>query len=358
MAALTPDEMIPQMQTRVCRLHGKNDLRIETMEIASPAEGEVLVAVAAGGICGSDLHYLSDGGIGTIRVREPIILGHEASGRVEAIGPGVTGLAPGDGVAINPSRPCGRCRYCSENLPMHCLSMRFNGSAMRLPHEQGFFRDRIVVSADQCIKVPESADMHAVACAEPLAVCLHAARMAGDLSGKSVLVTGAGPIGSLCVAIAAAEGAAEIVVTDLQDAVLEIAKQMGATHTINVATNGAAMARYAEEKGYFDLAFECSAAAPAIACAIASLRPRGVLVQVGVAGDTPMPINALVAKEIHMQGTHRFHEEFAEAVDAIVSGRIIVTPIITGRYTLDEAAEAFSAAADRSQSVKVHLKFG
>ncbi len=345
------------MKTRVCRLHGQNDLRIETEDVAAPGPGQVLLAVAAGGICGSDMHYLSDGGIGTIRVREPIILGHEASGRVLEVGPDVSGLAEGDAVAINPSRPCGTCRYCAESLPMHCLDMRFNGSAARLPHEQGFFRDRIAVAAAQCIKLPAGADLDAVACAEPLAVCLHAVKMAGEVVGKRVLVTGAGPIGILCASAAKEAGATEVVVTDLQDAVLDVAHRMGATRTINVARHGAEMDRYAEDKGCFDLAFECSAAAPAIKSAVAALRPRGVLVQVGVAGDTPMPVNAIVAKEIRLQGSHRFHEEFAQAVDAIVSGRIDVRPIVTDRYPLDDATAAFAAASDRSRSVKVHLQF-
>ncbi|MCV2870318.1 L-idonate 5-dehydrogenase [Defluviimonas sp. WL0002] len=345
------------MKTRVCRLYGQNDLRIETEEIGEPGSGQVVVGLAAGGICGSDMHYLSDGGIGTIRVREPIILGHEASGRVIAVGGGVAGLTAGVKVAINPSRPCGTCAYCAEGLPMHCLNMRFNGSAIRLPHEQGLFRDRIVVDAAQCIPLKDDADLGAVACAEPLAVCLHAANMAGEIRGKRVLVTGAGPIGILCAAAAASAGAAEIVVTDLHDAVLAVAKTMGATRVINVARDGGEMDRYAEDKGYFHIAFECSAAAPAIKSAIASLRPRGTLVQVGVVGDTPMPINALVAKEIRVQGTHRFHEEFAAAVEAITSGRIDVRPIITARYPLDRAADAFKIAADRSRSVKVHLTF-
>lgn len=345
------------MKTRVCRLFGQNDLRIEYDEVAEPGAGQVLLAMAAGGICGSDMHYLSDGGIGTIRVREPIILGHEASGRVVAVGAGVSGLAEGDAVAVNPSRPCGVCSYCEEGMPMHCLNMRFNGSAIRLPHEQGLFRERIVVDATQCISVPADADLGAVACAEPLAVCLHAVKMAGDISGKRVLVTGAGPIGILCAAAVKAAGAAEVVVTDLQDTVLDVAREMGATRTVNVAKEAAAMELYSENKGYFHLAFECSAAAPAINSAIAALRPRGTLIQVGVAGDTPLPVNALVAKEICLQGTHRFHEEFAEAVDAITTGRIDVRPIITAQYPLENADEAFRVAGDRSKSVKVHLHF-
>jgi len=196
-----------------------------------------------------------------------------------------------------------------------------------------------------------------VACAEPLAVCLHAARMAGDLSGKRVLVTGAGPIGTLCAAIAAQAGAAEVMVTDLEEAALDVARAMGATRTVNVARDSVEIDRYAEQKGHFHVAFECSAAGPAIASAIRALRPRGILVQVGVTSDTPMPINALVAKEIRLQGTHRFHGEFAEAVRAITTHRIDVKPMITMRYPLEQATEAFRVAADRSRAVKVHIIF-
>lgn len=346
------------MKTRVCRLYGQSDLRIETETVAAPGPGEVLLAIAAGGICGSDMHYFSDGGIGTIRVREPIILGHEASGRVLEKGPGTAGLAPGDAVAINPSRPCGSCAYCNEGLQMHCLNMRFNGSAMRLPHEQGLFRDKIVLPAAQCVRLPAGTDLAAAACAEPLAVCLHAAKMAGDLKGRRVLVTGAGPIGILCAAISAEAGAAEVVVTDLQDAVLDAARQAGATRTINVARDSAELARYGTDKGHFHAAFECSAAEAAIAGAVRALRPRGTLIQVGVTGSTPMPVNEIVAKEISLQGSHRFHDEFAEAVGAIASGRIDVRPILTSSYPMENAAEAFAAAADRSRSVKVQLSFG
>ncbi len=350
-----------EQTTRVCRLHGQNDLRIETETFANPGVGEVLVAVGAGGICGSDMHYLQDGGIGTIRVREPIILGHEAAGTVVALGEGVEGLAPGDRVALNPSQPCGACRFCAEGLHHQCLNMRFKGSAMLMPHEQGMFRDRMVIRAAQCVKVAGDVPLQAVACAEPLAVCLHALNRAesvtGSLAGKRVLVTGAGPIGALCTALAAWRGAAEIVVTDLQDHTLSIAREMGATRTVNVATNAAEMAEYDAEKGQFDLVFECSAAGPAIGMALACLRPQGTLVQVGVAGDTALPLNMIVGKEINFIGSQRFDAEFAQAVELIASGAIPVEKMVTGSYPVDRAAEAFAAAADRSRSVKVQLSF-
>lgn len=346
------------MQTRVCRLYGRNDIRVETAEVAAPGPGEARVAIAAGGICGSDLHYYQDGGFGPIRVQEPIILGHEASGSVLALGEGVTGLSEDDRVAINPSRPCGTCQFCREGLTTHCLEMRFNGSALRFPHEQGLFRDEIVVDAAQCVRVGPDTSFAEAACAEPLAVCLHARNMAGPVEGKRVLVTGAGPIGALCAAAASEGGAAEVVVTDLQDMPLDIARKMGATRTINVTEDAAALDAYSAGKGSFDMVFECSAAAPAIHAAIAAVRPQGRLVQIGVAGDTPLPLNAIVGKELTLQGTQRFLQaDFADAVRFISDRRIDVGPIVTGRYPLAEAEQAFEVAADRRAAVKVQIMF-
>ena len=341
----------------VCRLHAKGDLRVETAPLAAPGPGEVTVAIGAGGICGSDLHYLHDGGIGAIRVREPIILGHEAAGRVAALGAGVAGLAVGDLVAVNPSHPCGDCRFCRAGRRNQCLSMRFLGSAMHLPHAQGLFRERVTVGAAQCVPVPEDVSAAEAACAEPLAVCLHAAARAGDLSGRRVLVTGAGPIGVLCVAVAAGAGAAEIVATDLHPRPLEVARAMGATQVVDVARAPDGLAPWQREKGRIDVAFECSAAPAAIAQAVDCLRPGGTLVQVGSAGAATVPLGALVAKEITHRGSFRFDAEFAQAVEAIGTRRIDVRPAITGAWPLAEAPAAFAAASDRSRSVKVQLTF-
>ena len=346
------------MDTRTCCLHDKGDIRIETQPVAAPGPGEALVAIAAGGICGSDLHYYHDGGFGPIRVREPIILGHEAAGTVVEVGPGVDDIAVGERVAVNPSRPCGDCAYCRAGQRIHCLAMRFSGSAMRFPHEQGLFRDRVVVSALQCVPVGDDVSFTEAACSEPLAVCLHARNRAGDLRGKRVVVTGAGPIGALCAAVSAEAGAAEVVVTDLQDFTLDVVRRMGATRTINVATDPGELDAYAADKGYFDVAFECSGAAPAIRTAVAVLRPYGRLVQVGIAGEVPVPLNFIVSKEINLMGTQRFDTEFADAVAMISEGRIDLGPLVTGTFPLDEAEAAFRAAGDRTSAVKVHIAFG
>ncbi len=346
------------MDTRTCCLHDKGDIRIETQPVAAPGPGEALVAIAAGGICGSDLHYYHDGGFGPIRVREPIILGHEAAGTVVEVGPGVDDIAVGARVAVNPSRPCGDCAYCRAGQRIHCLAMRFSGSAMRFPHEQGLFRDRVVVSAAQCVPVGDDVSFTEAACSEPLAVCLHARNRAGDLRGKRVVVTGAGPIGALCAAVSAEAGAAEVVVTDLQDFTLDVVRRMGATRTINVATDPGELDAYAADKGYFDVAFECSGAAPAIRTAVAVLRPNGRLVQVGIAGEVPVPLNFIVSKEINLMGTQRFDTEFADAVAMISERRIDLGPLVTGTFPLDEAEAAFRAAGDRTSAVKVHIAFG
>ena len=345
------------MQIRLCRLYGKRDIRIETDEVGDPQPGEVLVQMGAGGICGSDLHYYQDGGFGPIRVREPIILGHEVAGTIVAVGATVTNLRARERVAINPSRPCGHCRYCMDGKFQHCLEMRFLGSAMRFPHEQGGFRDHMLVPAPQCLPIADEVPIGEAACSEPLAVCVHASNRAGDIRGRKVLVTGAGPIGALCAAVAAHRGASEIVVTDLQDATLAIAEKMGATRTINVATDANAMDEYFKDKGYFDLAFECSAAPSAIHTAVSALSPLGRLVQVGVSGEVPVPLNLIVSKEIELLGTHRFHAEFAQAVALINSRSIDVRPMITATYALEDALAAFEAAGDRSRSVKVQLAF-
>lgn len=354
--------MEPTMRTRVARLHAARDLRVEEQEVAPPGPGEVLVRMAAGGICGSDLHYYHDGGFGPVRVSEPIIAGHEGSGRVAETGPGVEGLAPGTLVAVNPSQPCGACEYCRRDMPIHCLEMRFIGSAMRMPHEQGMFRDLFVVPAAQLHPFPAEATEAEAACSEPLAVCLHAVararELAGDLAGLRIMVMGAGPIGLLVLAAARHASARDIIVTDLTDAALARARDMGASETVNVADKAEALEPLTADKGRIDLIFDCSAAAPALRSAFALIRPRGTILQVGVTGDMTFPLNALVGKEITWRGTQRFEQaEFAEAARLIGGREIDVRPIISHSLPLEKAREAFELALDRSLACKVQLTF-
>jgi L-idonate 5-dehydrogenase len=341
--------------TEVCRLYSPHDLRIETEPVAAPGPGEVLVSMAAGGICGSDLHYYHDGGFGQVRVREPIILGHEIAGHVAAIGEGVTGLEVGMLVAVSPSQPCGHCKFCLAGQPVHCLDMRFLGSAMRMPHEQGGFRGHMLVAAARCVPMGDAVTPGEAACTEPLSVCLHALRQAGDVAGRRVLVSGSGPIGVLAAACARLGGAREIVSTDIADAALETARRMGADRTINVAHDAGALEPLRADKGYFDIAFECSGSAAAIATNISVLKPRARMVQIGLTGEATIPLSLLVGKEIQHCGSQRFHEEFAFAAELIAGRRIDVRPMITATYPLKAAEAAFALASDRSRACKVQL---
>jgi len=338
-------------------IHAAQDLRIENRDEAEPGQGDVRVAVKRGGICGSDLHYYRHGGFGTVRIKQPMVLGHEVAGEITAVGPAVTALKPGDIVAINPSRACGQCQYCQRGLQNHCLDMLFYGSAMRMPHVQGAFQQSLVAQALQCHLIAKGVTVEEAAFAEPFAVALHAVTRAGSLINKRVLVTGCGPIGALAIAAARLQGAREIVATDVSDFTLALARKVGADRTVNVATDGESLALDKAGKGNFDVMFEASGNEAALRLGLELLRPRGVLVQLGLGGEVTVPQNTIVAKEIEIRGSFRFHEEFALAVDIINRRRVDFGPLLTSVMPMGEAVRAFELAGDRSQAMKVQIAF-
>lgn len=337
-------------------IHAARDLRIEDRPVEDPQAGQLRLKLATGGICGSDLHYYNHGGFGAVRLREPMILGHEVSARVEAVGPGVSGFEIGQLVAVSPSRPCGHCRHCGEGLQNQCLNMRFYGSAMPFPHIQGAFRESLVAEAYQCVDATGLSAGEA-AMAEPLAVTLHATTRAGSLFGKRVLVTGCGPIGVLSILSARRAGAAEIVATDLSDFTLSLAAKVGADRVINTAKEPDALSAYAGDKGTFDVLYECTGVAAALAGAIPALRPRGIILQLGLGGDMTLPMMAITAKELELRGSFRFHQEFAIGVELMRKGLIDVKPLITHTVSLAEAEKGFLLASDRSQAMKAQIAF-
>ncbi|MBS7737299.1 L-idonate 5-dehydrogenase [Chelatococcus composti] len=338
-------------------IHAPRDLRIEEVPIVPPAPLEVRVRIEAGGICGSDLHYYRHGGFGTVRIREPMALGHEVAGVIEEVGAGVSHLVPGMRVAVNPSRPCNACRFCLGGQRNQCLDMRFLGSAMRFPHVQGGFRQSLTVDAAQAVPLSDTLSMAEAAMAEPLAVCLHAASRAGNLLGARVLITGCGPIGALAALVARHAGAAEIIVTDVAAAPLVVAERLGITRAVNVAEEPEALSVYARDKGTIDVLFEASGSAAALAGALDVMRPGGVIVQLGLGGDGALPINVLVAKELQLRGTFRFDREFELAVALLGGGAIDVKPLLTAILPFERATEAFELASDRNQAMKVQLAF-
>lgn len=338
-------------------IHAPRDLRLEETEVPALGPTDVEIRIGAGGICGSDLHYYQDGGFGTVRIKEPMVLGHEIAGTVAAVGELVEKVRPGDKVAVNPSRPCNACRYCLAGLPRHCIDMLFYGSAMRFPHVQGGFRKRLVAEERQCVKVPAELPLEKAAFGEPLAVCLHAVERAGPLLGRKVLITGAGPIGMLTLLAARNAGAAEIVITDVADAPLALARKIGADEAVNVASQGERMRRFQAEKGAFDVMFEASGNPAALRQGIECLRPAGIVVLIGIGGETSLMLNVVVAKEVELRGTFRFDKEFDWAVDALARGRIDPSPLLTDVMPVRDAVKAFEHAADRSKAMKVQLSF-
>ena len=344
------------MKAIVC--HAPEDLRLDNFETDVLGTHQLQVDVAYGGICGSDLHYYQHGGFGTVRIKEPMVLGHEVSGIVRVVGSAVQNFKAGQRIAISPSRPCGQCQYCQKGQHNHCLDMRFFGSAMRFPHVQGAFRQTLVIDASQAHPLHDSLSLSLAALAEPLSVGLHAIQRAGSVFGKQVLVTGCGPIGTLLIGALRRAGAARIVAVDIADTPLECARAMGADEAINIAKQPEALAPFAVNKGVFDVMFEASGNDRALRNGLDVVAPRGVIVSIGLGGDSTLPLNQLVGKELELRGTFRFHEEFAVAVRFLNEGLIDGRPVISHVMDFDDAIHAFELASDKSQAMKVQINFG
>ena len=227
---------------------------------------------------------------------------------------------------------------------------------MPFPHVQGAFREELIADASQCVRADGLSAAEA-AMAEPLSVGLHATRRAGELLGKRVLVTGCGPIGVLAIVAARRAGAAEIVATDLVPNALRHAVAAGADRTIDMSETPDALDAYTADKGWFDVLYECTGSARALSGAIAAMRPRGVVMQLGLGGDMTVPMMQITVKELDLRGSFRFHEEFATAVRLMQSGLVDVKPVITHTIPLDDAKLAFRIANDRSQSMKIQIAF-
>jgi L-idonate 5-dehydrogenase len=331
-----------------CVIHGRGDLRVEELASPSPGPGQVLVAVRYGGVCGSDLHYWRHGGVGDFRLKEPMVLGHEVVGTV------IEGPLAGTAVAVHPATPCGLCPECRDGRRNVCRDTRYLGSAARVPHVQGGFAAEIVVPVEQVRPLPDGLEPRRAALAEPLAVALHAVRRAGQVAGRHVLVTGAGPIGCLVVAAAKAAGAARVTVTDLLPAALGYARTAGADSVVRAddpADPG--------WPGEVDVAVEASGVAAGLDTCLRLVRRGGVVVQLGMLppGQSPFAGNLVVSREIELRGAFRFDTEFDDAL-ALLASDDCFDGLVSAVVPVREAESAFALAADRGRSCKVLLDFG
>jgi L-idonate 5-dehydrogenase len=336
-------------------VHRANDLRIDQRPEPVAGPGEVLLAVEWGGICGSDLSYWRHGASGTAALKSPLVLGHEIAGRVAGLGPGVRGVEIGQPVTVHPAELLGdgvlpeRLKGRTNLYPQ----IRYFGSAAFDPHTDGGFSERKVVRASQLRPLPDCLDTLRGALAEPLAVAMHAVSRAGSLTGKDVLVNGAGPIGSLVVAAAKYAGARTVTAADINDSSLRIAAAMGADETRNVATGGTLPADT-------EVVFEASGAPGVLGRVLQATARGGTVVQVGnlPGAAAASVLGDLVTREITWIGSYRFVNEIQDALHAMSQG-LDVSPLITHKFGIDDAEAAMKVAADpASGSSKVMLQLG
>jgi L-iditol 2-dehydrogenase len=328
------------MQVSVLRAAG--DLSMEERPVPTPAPGEVLVEIASVGVCGSDVHCYRHGRIAEYVVRAPLVLGHEASGRVVAVGEHVDPTRIGERVALEPGVPCRHCRECKAGRYNLCSDVQFFGT----PPVDGAFAEYVAIAADFAHPVPDTLSDDAAALIEPLSVAVWACDKAQLTAGSAVLVAGAGPIGLVMVQVARARGATEIVVTDVSTARLAAAQAFGATRTIDAGAHEPAALGV-----QVDAFIDCSGAEAAVRAGMRAVRPAGRVVLVGMGADeVTLPVGLLQGRELVITGTFRYANTFPAAIALAASGRINLDALVTGRFVLSDVGAALDS--DESGGLK------
>ena len=348
--------------TMLCAvMYGIGDVRIESRAVPRPKDDEVLVRVKRVGVCGSDVHYFTRGRIGDFVVRQPMILGHECSGVIEAVGDGVTTFSPGDRVAVEPGYTCRTCFYCKAGHYNLCPNVTF----MATPPVDGAFCEYVAWPEDFVFGLPPSMSFEAGAMMEPLAVGLWAAERGGVKSGDAVAIFGSGPIGLLTLQAAKVAGATTLIAVDIVPARLDHARRLGATHVVN-DRDGTALEQIRSITNALrgsgpaytgvDVAFETAGAERATRNALASTRPGGVAVLVGLPPQTMVEIDLVAAasKEIDIRGQFRYANRYPAAISLSAKGRVDVESLVTHHFPLREVADALRFADQhKAESLKV-----
>jgi len=351
--------MAPNSDNLTAILHKIGDIRLEQKDVPEPGPEQVLLKMDSVGICGSDVHYWTHGAIGDFIVRAPMVLGHEAAGIVEKCGSNVTSLQVGDKVAIEPGVPCRLCNFCKTGVYNLCPDMQFCAT----PPVHGNLARYYVHAADFCYKLPPSVSLEEGALMEPLAVGVHACRRAGVSLGKRVLICGAGPIGLVNLLTAQAMGASDVVITDIMENRLEVARNMGATHVYKVGTGKTAEQMSAEVESLLggnkpDITIECSGVEASIRFGIFSTKSGGCLVLVGLGKpEVTMPIVNAAVREVDIRGIFRYANCYPTAIAMVATGKLDVKPLITHRFQLEETLQAFETAkSGAGGAIKVMIK--
>jgi L-idonate 5-dehydrogenase len=348
-------ETAPKMKAFL--LHGERDLRAEDIDLPEVPPGHVMLRVKRAGICGSDIHYYSHGKIGSFVPKRPFVLGHEFAGEIVGAGDGAAAAMIGQRVTVDPSIPCGDCKHCRSGRYNLCRNMKFYGSASCDPHIDGGFAEYTIAPAKNCFAVPDSLGWGEAAMIEPLSVVVHAARRAGDIAGRRVLVTGGGAIGQLTTLVARAFGASQVVMSDIAEYPRELAVKLGADNSLNAKDADFEAQAAALSRGGFDVVFEASGSPQALAQAIAAAERGATIVQVGTL-PTPVtaPLNSIMAKELNFIGSFRFANVFATALDLAISRKVNLTALISTVLPLSDMQKAMDLAIGKDEVVKVQIE--
>lgn len=335
---------------KAARLHGPGDLRLEEIPSSEPQVGEVLIRVRAVGICGSDVHYYQDGGIGDRRVTEPHVLGHEFAGQVVGLGPGVGGPPVGTRVAVDPAIPCGRCEFCLEGNPNVCPQILF----LSTPPTGGSLCEFVAHPASLVFPLPEGLDFADGAMLEPLGVAIHSVDLGKLRPGDTVAVLGSGPIGLLILQVARLGGARTVYATDLIPERLALAERLGASGVLQAeeADPVAWVDELTAGRGV-DVVFEAAWAAETVAQAMVMARPGGRVVIAGIPSEDRLTFPASVArrKGLTIKLVRRMKHTYPRATALVQQGLVDVRSLITHRFPLAAAREAFELVAARADGV-------
>jgi L-iditol 2-dehydrogenase len=332
---------------RVAVLNRPGEVAVVERPAPVPGPDEVLVRVRAVGVCGSDTHYFDHGRIGRFVVESPLVLGHEASGVVEGVGSDVDPTRIGERVSIEPGVPCRQCAQCLAGRYNLCPDMVFHAT----PPVDGSLAELVVIHHAFAHPVPDSVGDEEAALLEPLSVGIWACRKGRVGPGSRVLVTGAGPIGLVCVQVARACGASEVVVSDVNAERLAVATDLGATGTFRPGS--VALQDWYAGRPAPEVLLECSGHAGATVEAIRALAPAGRAVLVGMGGDElALPLSVVQERELVLTGTFRYANTWPIAIGLVASGEVDLACLVTGRFPLAQSAAALTAARDTPGAIK------
>lgn len=324
------------MKALVLEEYGK--LVIKDVQKPKPEGNRVLIRIKAASICGSDVHGY-DGSSG--RRRPPLIMGHEAAGVIEEVGPFVEGFVPGDRVTFNSSEYCGKCSFCAKGKFNLCKTGKVFGVSCDAYQKDGAMAEYITVPDYSTYKIPDSVSFEEAALAEPLSVALHAVNLTDIKVGDTAIIIGAGTIGSMLLKLLKISSCSKVIMVDIDDEKLRLSKNIGADYCINSAKDNAVdqIMQITNGKGA-DIAFEAVGITPTVNTAVESLKKCGILTLLGnVSPKIDFPLQETVIKELRIAASCAVTTEYETSLELIGLGKVDVSDIISEVVPLERGQE-------------------